>query len=274
MLFIFGCPRSGTTLLAASLNLHEDIFIPHETDFIVPLAFIYDRVKEQKIGKELIARLITSTKAFDKSLGEILSKDDVWEVIMDSNYLCGDLVSGIFDLIGKKTGKRIVGDKSPNDLQFIRMIIRTGVLDPEHVRVVHIIRDVRDVILSLKRTSWADANVETYLPKFWNYSNLYLYENYRSQTGKYLLIKYENLVTAPRATFEAITDFLRVPFQEKMLCHSNRGSRYTNMEHHRNLAMPFLPERAGAWRKCITPTLREACEKQASEALNTFGYGV
>src|SRR5437868_1964404 len=120
MLFIFGSPRSGTTLLAASLNLHEDIFIPHETDFIVPLAFIYDRVKDQRIGKELIVQLITSTKSFDKSLGETLSKDDVREVIMSSNYLCGDLVSGIFDLIGKKTGKKIVGDKSPNDLQFIR----------------------------------------------------------------------------------------------------------------------------------------------------------
>jgi hypothetical protein len=70
------------------------------------------------------------------------------------------LVSGIFDLIGKKTVKRIIGDKSPNDLQFIRMIIMTGMLDPEHVRIVHIIRDVRDVILSLKNTSWADANVD------------------------------------------------------------------------------------------------------------------
>lgn len=274
MLFIFGSPRSGTTLLAATLNLHDDILIPHETDFIVPLAFIYDRVKDQRIGKELISKLVTSTETFDKSLAEYLSKDDVREVIMNSNYICGDLVGSIFDLIGKKTGKKIVGDKSPNDLQFIRMIIKTGMLDREPIRIVHIIRDVRDVILSLKNTNWADTNIENYFPKFWTYSNLYLYENYKSQLDKYLLIKYENMVTAPRATFQNITDFLKVPFQEKMLNHSNRGLRYIDMEHHKNLAMPFLPDRAGAWRKRITLTLKETCEKQASEALNIFGYGV
>ncbi len=34
MFFVFGSPRSGTTLMAQCLSSHTDIIIPHETDFI------------------------------------------------------------------------------------------------------------------------------------------------------------------------------------------------------------------------------------------------
>jgi hypothetical protein len=37
MFFIFGNPRSGTTLLCASLELNDKIVVPDETDIVVPL---------------------------------------------------------------------------------------------------------------------------------------------------------------------------------------------------------------------------------------------
>jgi hypothetical protein len=59
--FIFGSPRSGTTLLCASLELNDKIVVPDETDFVVPMGFIFDRVKDVAVGRDLIASLIVSS---------------------------------------------------------------------------------------------------------------------------------------------------------------------------------------------------------------------
>ena len=42
-IFIFGCPRSGTTLLSLMLHSHSRIAIPPETRFLMP---VYRRRKE------------------------------------------------------------------------------------------------------------------------------------------------------------------------------------------------------------------------------------
>jgi hypothetical protein len=47
MLFVFGSPRSGTTLLAQILNSHPEIVVPHETDFIIPFVFVFDRIPDR-----------------------------------------------------------------------------------------------------------------------------------------------------------------------------------------------------------------------------------
>jgi len=51
MFVVFGSPRSGTTLLAATLNQNDNIIIPDETDFIIPLAFLLKTVKDEEKGK-------------------------------------------------------------------------------------------------------------------------------------------------------------------------------------------------------------------------------
>src|SRR5215208_3766820 len=70
MFFIFGSPRSGTTLLAQCLNNHSDIVVPHETSFIIPLAFVFTSIREPELGKEMIIRFITRSHDFQTSIGE------------------------------------------------------------------------------------------------------------------------------------------------------------------------------------------------------------
>jgi hypothetical protein len=271
MFIVFGSPRSGTTLLAATLDQHDAIVVPHETDFIVPMAFIFNRVRDEQVGKKLIQDLIPATQAFPGSIGQYLNKEDVVEVVARSRYLPGEILTNLYDLVAQRAGKQIAGDKSPNDLLFVRMLDASGTLDST-IKVIHIIRDVRDVIASLMRVSWAPTNIEAYFARFWSYSNLYLYERLRGSPHRYVLMKYEDMVTQPKETFDQLTSFLGVSFQESMLERTKRGARYAGWLSHERLGDDFSVSRIGIGKRELEPPLLQLIEKQAKEGLEHFGY--
>jgi hypothetical protein len=272
MFILFGSPRSGTTLLSSALDLHSEIAIPDETDFIVPLALICKRVKDPIAGKQLLTKLVTSTERFPDSLGEYLSEREVEETIAGTPYAPADILEALYGAIARKRGKRIAGDKSPNDLGSFGLLYGSGMFDSA-IRIVHIVRDVRDVVLSLRTVGWA-ARPELTVPRPWCTSNLGLHHAFKESPERYLMIKFEDLVSAPRVGLERVCSFLGVRFEETMLEHANRGLRYRGVSHHQNLSRPFLVERAGAWRNEMDDASRRACEKQAAEALEVFGYPV
>src|SRR5512145_2276022 len=65
------------------------------------------------------------------------------------------LVTRIFDLYGQAQGKRLAGDKTPGYVKEIDLLHRLW----PHTRFVHLVRDGRDVALSLLEWSRAARNV-------------------------------------------------------------------------------------------------------------------
>jgi hypothetical protein len=271
MFFVFGSPRSGTTLLSSSLNLHPDIVVPEETDLIIPLAFLFDRIEDPQLGKRLMEQLIVSSKAFPSSIGRYLSRDDVTSCIQDAKYSPASILAALYDLVARKAAKRLAGDKSPNDLGFLRILVKAGVLDGP-VPIIHIVRDVRDVVLSLQKVGWV-PDIETYFPRFWCYSNLYLHNLYKTQPQRYLLVHFEHMVQEPETVFREITAFLGVPFLSSLLDHALRVAPGQRLPpHHESLRRPFMPDKALAWKQEMTDDLQKLCERQSQEALAVFGY--
>ncbi len=269
MFFIFGSPRSGTTLLAQCLDAHSDIVIPFETDFIVPMAFVFDRIRDPETGREIIAKLITQTEGFAASIGEFLDAAAVYQIVYESDYHPTAILTAIYQHVAAAAGKKMAGDKSPNDLLRLRILVKTGAVS-QRTKIIHIVRDIRDVMASLKRTGWV-TDLDAYFPRFWSSSNLYLHRLYRS-SPQYLLIRYEDMVRAPEDEFARICAFLEIEFQPKMLLPSNRNPRYKKMGLHANLFKPITPDRIGAYKKQLDRrTLREY-QIQAGEALRVFGY--
>ncbi|WP_188593731.1 sulfotransferase family protein [Paenibacillus silvae] len=271
---IFGSPRSGTTLLSTLLSANNYIHIPDETDFIVPLAFILNRIEDEAIGKSLISRMIVSSKRFSCSLGQSLSVNEVINIVWKSDYKLDSILSNLFNASAKNNGAMIGGDKSPNDLLNIRVLEETG-LGSESIKIIHIVRDIRDVILSLKNVDWDvdwKDNIETFFPRMWCDSNLYLNQLYSKSEQKYTLIKYEDLLHEPHHILHQLTDFLGVPFDENMLEKSTRAQKYLNVSHHENVSKDIMKTRAYAWKENITQDMLDVIDKQASEAINFFGY--
>lgn len=271
MFFIFGMPRSGTTLLSQCLSAHTEIVVPHETDFVIPMAFLFDRIHDPEVGRELICKLIVNTAAFSGSLGEYVDAATVRDVVYASRYHPSDLLNALYRKIAEAAGAKIAGDKSPNDLNFLRMLVKTGGLS-EDIKVIQIVRDVRDLMISVKKTGWV-ADLDLYFPRFWSNHNLYLNAIYRDKPARYLLLRYEDFVAAPEEHLSTACRFLGVEFQEGMLSPANRHGRYKNADDiHGNLYQPITTKRTGVYKTSLTEEALKNYETQAREALIAFGY--
>src|SRR3954466_13234234 len=106
MFFLFASPRSGTTLMAQCLSSHPDLHVPYETDFIVPMAFIFDRIKNPELGRSMVANLITQSAGFEKSLGEYLKPQKVREIVFSGAYRPDEIVDNLYAAAAAAAGKK------------------------------------------------------------------------------------------------------------------------------------------------------------------------
>lgn len=270
MFFIFGSPRSGTTLLAQCLSCHSQIIIPNETDFIIPLAFVFDRIREAEIGREMLVQFITRSGSHANSLGEYISSERVREIVYSCAYQAGEILQAIYAEVARAAGVRIAGDKSPNDLQFAPTLIKVKAISAE-MKIVHLVRDIRDVMASLKKTGWL-TDGDSYVPRFWCSSNLYLHGLYRNRRQEYYFLRYEDWVQAPARYLREICRFLGVSFQPTMLDHRQRHPRYHDNPIHAKLLQPISTDSIGRYCRELTPDLIQLYERQAEEAMEVFGY--
>ena len=268
MFIIFGSPRSGTTICAQTLSAHPDVMIPKETDFIVPMVFIYTRIPDQSMGKEMITRLIINSRAYKDSIGEYIHPGKIQELVESSHYHPSSILGSIYNQIAAHTNARIAGDKSPNDLDYIKILVESESISG--IKVIHLVRDVRDLMVSLNRTGWLQ-DADDYFPRLWSNNNLYLYHKYRHKYEEYLLVRYEDMVKNPRTTFADICKFLEVDFSADILSPDMRPLRFQDRT---NLKKPIYTDRVGVYKSNLTTPTLVKYEQQAGEAMRVFGYNL
>ena len=270
MFFLFGSPRSGTTFLKEALCANPEIAIPHETDFIVPMAFILDRIKDEKAGKRLIMEIVISSNDYLPSIGQYLSSSEIKDAIEASDYTVASILNTIYAAIAHKSGTRIAGDKSPNDLGFLGILAKTGIFS-SNIKIIHLVRDMRDVILSLKQTNWAPTGIDQYFPGIWSVSNRNLKRFASNNPSNYILVRYEDLVFNPEKHFRDICSCIGVEYSASMLNWESMGTDLKTLPHHSNLGKPPQTDRCFAWKRSDDTHLLK-WSTQAKEALEEFGY--
>jgi hypothetical protein len=272
MFFIFASPRSGTTLLAQCLSAHSQIVVPHETDFIIPLAFVFHRIRDADAGREILVQLITRSWTFSWSLGEYVSADRVRDLVHSCDYRPDAVLEAVFAEVARAAGAKLAGDKSPADLQYVQKLVNVNGISPE-MKIIHLVRDVRDVMASLSTTGWS-IDGDPFYPRFWGLSNIYLYELYRANPTQYYFLRYEDWMHDPEKFLREICRFLGFPFEGQMLDPRCRHRRYKEIAHHANLTKPISTDSIGRYLRDLTPDLIQSYERQAREALEMFGYGL
>jgi hypothetical protein len=134
-------------------------------------------------------------------------------------------VTGIFDLYGKAQGKKVVGNKTPDS---VRRMGTLHALWPK-TRFIHLIRDGRDVALSLMnwpsvRTktpgtfpTWKDDPVST--AALWWELNVRRGREAGEALGPglYRELRYESLVARPDQECRTLCEFLGIAYDEAML---------------------------------------------------------
>ena len=274
--FIVGAARSGTTLLQRMVDSHPEIAVVNET-YWLPRKFRPETglTPDGLVTERLVAQLMASPKFERMGLGrEVL--EQLSAAAAPISYT--EFVSRLFDLYAQARGKPLAGDKTPG---YVRKIEQVHGLWPA-ARFVHLIRDGRDVCLSMvawgkgEKTAgqygtWSrDPVVSTAL--YWRRSVLLGQEAGSALgPGRYREFRYESLVTRPREDAEAICDFLDVQFDEAMLrFHEGR----TKPAGTRSSKARWLPPRPGLrdWRSQMDASSLERFEAAAGDLLEELGY--
>ena len=274
--FVVGAARSGTTLLQRMLDAHPQLAVVNET-YWLPRKF-RERTGLTRAGlvtPALLPKLLESSK-FSR-MG--VSEDDLLRLLSDGGPVRYErFVERIFDLYAHRRGKSLAGDKTPG---YVRRIAQIHALWPR-ARFVHIVRDPRDVCLSMLEwrsgeraagqfgTWHVDPVISTAL--YWRYSVAIGRES-GGPLGPTLYheVRYEDSVDSPQQELSRICDLLDLPYADEMT-RFHEGK--TRIKEGRSSKAQWLPPTAGLrdWRTQLSPSDVEKVEAVAGELLRDLGY--
>jgi hypothetical protein len=279
--FVVGMNRSGTTLLRMMLDAHPDLAIPPETHF-VPDVVRASRKRGTK-PRDVLAAMKSHREWEDFAF----SDDDALAILERAGKL--DPTSALrafYEAYARRAGKPRWGEKTPRYV--LKMPLIQSAL-PE-ARFVHVIRDGRDVTLSVLDRTVKELDAAE-VARRWQRK----IERARSDAprlGHYLEVRYEELVAEPRRVLERVCEFIDLPFDEAMLDYHRRsgerleemrrelpGSKSASelsverrMDTHRRTTAPPDASRATRWREEMSEADRSSFERVAGGTLAKLGY--
>jgi hypothetical protein len=281
--FIVGATRSGTTLLRLMLDAHPDMAIPSETHFIPDLIKAY---RLESTSPERLAEVVTSHRRWGDFHLEPAELRERFRAI--DPLTPGDAIRAFFELYAEREGKSRWGDKTPG---YVREMHRIESVLPE-ARFVHLIRDGRDVALSVLGMNWGPSTVPEAAFR-WKKRILRAREQV-PRIGHYLEIRYEDLVRDTEPTLRRVCEFVQLPYDDAMLRYHERAadrlrekardldrgpdkapqSAEARMESHALATEPPNPERIERWRTEMSAEDRAVYEELAGDLLADLGYEV
>jgi hypothetical protein len=266
--FIVGCGRSGTTLLRSMLDSHPQVAVPPETYFVTRLAAKSSSYEPWDAnGIELFVSDLTGTGGFQRmelDAGDLMAH---LELRGPGDY--ADAIRATFELYAACQGKTRYADKTPAHVLSIPFLAS---LFPE-ARFIHIVRDGRDVALSFVDGGWA-KDLESAV-MYWKLHVTRGRKAGRRLGGRYIEVRYEDLVADPRSVLETIGAFIDVPFHPAMLGYEESGRRWADQSsdpsRHMHLQQP-LTLGLRNWRAQMTEGEAAVLKGLAGGTLADFGY--
>ncbi|MGH8869665.1 MAG: sulfotransferase family protein [Actinomycetes bacterium] len=272
-IFVVGCPRSGTTLLQVMLHAHPRIAIPPETRFVVHAYRERQRFGDLTVesNRRELARWLTERRE-GKFRVLKLDADEVADQIMAGPPTLGSAVGIVLRAYANRFGKPRWGDKRPGYWQDVDVLLR---LFPD-AQIVHIVRDGRACVASLKRMAWWNTGVDGGVATW-----LMAQERVRKDTrhlseGSYHELHYEHLVNDPEAELRRLCGFLGERFDEEML-KTTDVARYAvpkkkTRAHHVRLTGAVDTAAVESWREGLEPHEIGLMEWVAGRRLRSCGY--
>ena len=272
-IFIVGMPRSGTTLLGVLLNSHSQVGIAMETHY-------YPQFYRKGERRGCLA----DRRAFEKYVRYFLESSDLDTLRLSSEervylfdrIMCAEershrLVLGtVLSYYAERQGKTIYGEKTPVHMHYVDTI-KTSFPD---ARVILVIRDPRDVVLSLRKVAWERGNMLEHLAQ-WQQSVHYIERYTRAYGDRFTMVKYEDLITAPEATTRRLCSFLDLPFEPDMLAYHQRTNIQVDVEAEpwkvKNL-QPIDPKNQMKWKSRMTPWECAVVEGQVGREITRLEY--
>ncbi|UFP95420.1 sulfotransferase family protein [Gloeobacter morelensis] len=263
MIFVVGNSRSGTTMMGRILARHPEIFTFHELHFFEEMFAAKEQAKSlaSQEAARLFARLI------DMQRVGYLQQRDPNQFLAEAEGCISQAgaasltAPAVFEAFLKYetalNDGRIACDQTPRNVYYLPEILR---IYPQ-ARIINMVRDPRDVLLSQKRRwqrrflsgnktplreslrTWVNYHPIT-ISRLWNAA---IRAAEREQPHPRIFhLRFEDVVAEPEGTVRSLCDFLELQYSQSMLEVPQIGSSTTA---DRPEVRGINRDRAGSWQK-------------------------
>jgi len=275
--FVVGVPRSGTTLLTAMLAAHSRLSCGPETHFFRRLAEVdVDQLNDPETWPEPALNFISSIRhsGFTGYESKYLLEKYELDVSQIAAYLASkeptiqNILASVTEqyMVRQKKSRWI--EKTPDHLAYIHSIRTYYPASP----VVRIVRDPRDVALSLMKVPWGAKSLLGAL-LFWRRFDEASAEFFSTDKNSDT-IRFEDLVSNPAETLQKLCQFIGEEFEQAMLDTSSSGQRVNsrNVPWKQKVSQPPDTARIAAWRNDLTKEENQLAEAMLGDRLAVYGY--
>ncbi len=293
--FVFGHARSGTTLLARLIRVHPEVHCNYQAHFFTRPPLLQALVADPDVA----AWLQRPSNRWSRGR-------DLSPVVLRA------VADFILERDARREGKRIVGDKSPNSLLNGQAVRHLHAVYPD-ARLIFIVRDGRDAVLSQRFQSFIDA-VQHLTPEdlriredFAKHSEVFFRgersvftekglrraaENWVQNVtethrlgqelygDRYHVLRYEDLLARPWEEMQRLWVFLGAPTDVAGLGDAVDAEMQRNPDadwqryKEGDLVANLKKGKAGSWRELFTERDRALFHEIAADTLREWGYEV
>jgi hypothetical protein len=267
-IFIVGCPRSGTTLLQLMLHAHPRIAIPPENRFLLPAYFRRQEFGDLRsaVGRRAVGDYIVGDKYSKfKDLG--LNADAVLAEIEAAPPTIGSVLGTVLRAYARSHGKPRWGDKRPTYVRYLPDLHR---MFPD-AQFVHVIRDGRDCVGSLKQMTWWKRDAYYSMATWAQAVDSGRAAARRLPAGSYHEIQYERLVFDPTRELTALCGFLGEAFDAGML-RPHQQAPANRKKHHARTRGAVDTAAMHTWQERLDPWEAALAEQVLGSRLKAYGH--
>jgi hypothetical protein len=277
---IGGVERSGTSLLRAILGSHPDLAI-FQWDLPLWRQF-YHEYKDRDLSledcRELVYRITGNRKAYLADSPP--QPDEVLQVLREAQppYRCENVFGAYLRVYAGHRGRPRWGLKTPSNEFYTSSIFEAF---PD-AHVVHVIRDPRDVVVSMMKTEFVrymalslnPLNFETSgVLAWWQMSAEVAHENQEQFPTRYHVVKYENLTGATVETVSSLCETCGLDYTDQMLnMNDHPGWEGGNSPLDQNRAENRVKDVGNRYPKHLEPHQIAFLEDILGEAMQRHGY--
>lgn len=269
-IFILGSPRSGTTLFSLILKQNPELAIPYESHFIVPVFTKWRSISQADfpgVRATILEEIINSKYVADwhpKVLND--------QIDLNQCHDLATLINQVFMAYAKNESKQRWADKTPGYLIHVDTLNH---LFPT-AKFIHLVRDGRDVSLSLLKTHFGPNNFLTALQHWERKITIARKMLAMLRPDRHIEIRYEDLIASPRVTMKQVSHFLELEFHPTMLedfsqeAKDRVGDRIHTL--HSNLLQPLNASSCERWKRELGKADQHLAWKIAGTQLEALGY--
>ena len=207
--FVAGPDRSGTTLMFAILASHPDLCMVRRTNVW--------RFFDGRYGS------LAKTDNFERCLADMVGYRKMRHLAPDADRIrrefsegpptYGRLFSLFYEHHAERSERPRWGDKSLHTEHFADRIF----VEFPFATVVHMVRDPRDRYASVRRRNGGDLSRVGAATARWLESTRAARRNVRRHPARYMVVRYEDLVSDPETTLRRVCVLIGAPFAPEML---------------------------------------------------------